>query len=92
MGLDLSTSRMLRSLYQDAFGDLNRKFVLRNHTFVAIDSAGLVDEDYLRNGEHARFSSWSPLPNGTVSFVKQLAQRKLFFLSTQTVFCYVFYI
>jgi hypothetical protein len=57
---------------------------LQNHTFIAINSAGLVDEDYLRNGEHIHFQKWIPLPDGTVSFVKQAAQRASLFKKNST--------
>jgi len=84
LGLDRPTSRLLLSFYQEFFGDPNRKFVLQNHTFVAINSAGLVDEDYLRNGEHVPFQNWTPLPDGTVSFVEQVAQRMFSLTRTTT--------
>jgi hypothetical protein len=70
---------VLRSFYRDSFGNANHQFIIQNHTFVAVDSAGLVDEDYLRNGEHVPFSAWTPLPGGTVSFVEQVAQREVSF-------------
>lgn len=74
LGLKPATSQMLRSHYTKSFGPLNQKFVIQNHTFIAVDSPGLIDEDYMRNGRGVPFEGWAPLPDGTVSFVKQVAR------------------
>lgn len=86
LGLTPGTSQMLRSHYTKSFGPLNQKFVIRNHTFIAVDSPGLVDEDYMRNGRRIPFEGWAPLPDGTVSFVKQVARGTTSFSYATSVF------
>jgi hypothetical protein len=70
MGSVSSVSKNLRSYYTKHFGPLNSKFVIANHTFIALDAPGLVDEDYQRHASRVNFSDWEPIPDGPVSFVK----------------------
>ena len=57
------------------FGPLNQRRELANHTLVAIDAPGLVDEDYVRAARGVPFDQWPPLPEGPVEFVKRLAEE-----------------
>ncbi|GLB37557.1 putative calcineurin-like phosphoesterase [Lyophyllum shimeji] len=83
MGVSSSSSRAVRNYYSNAFGPFNQRVVIRNHTFLLIDAAGLVDEDYQRAGYGVGFDKWSALPGGTTSFVKNLERgdNPLFLLS-----------
>ncbi|KAF9012462.1 hypothetical protein BDQ17DRAFT_1343946 [Cyathus striatus] len=72
MGL-FATSSNVRDYYFDVFGSFNRKVQINNHTFVVIDTPGLVDEDYLRAGRAIEFAKWQPSSDGTVAFVRNLA-------------------
>ncbi|KAG6813544.1 hypothetical protein H0H92_009936 [Tricholoma furcatifolium] len=69
MGVSPSFSRAIRGHYTELFGPFNQQINIHNHTFLLIDAPGLVDEDYQRAG-HVGFDKWSPLPDGTVAFVK----------------------
>ncbi|KAF9481518.1 hypothetical protein BDN70DRAFT_876156 [Pholiota conissans] len=72
-----SISNVLRSYYANNFGPLNTKFVIANHTFIGLDAPGLVDEDYQRHASRVSFNEWTPIPNGPISFVKEISEYHL---------------
>ncbi len=78
LGLNPLTSQKLHSYYTSSFGPLNAYFNIHNHTFVALDSPGLVDEDYVRHslGVPVPFEIWTEVPDGSVAFVNKLAKSK----------------
>jgi hypothetical protein len=66
----------LRVYYEKAFGLPNQVISLKNHTFLALDAPGLVDEDYQRNARGISFDNWESIPGGTVDAVRQVADRE----------------
>ncbi|KAF8967862.1 hypothetical protein BDZ97DRAFT_1801621 [Flammula alnicola] len=75
LGSVTSISKNLRSYYTKNFGPLNQNFVISNHTFVGLDAPGLVDEDYHRHAKYVSFDDWKPIPDGPISFVKELSEH-----------------
>lgn len=73
MGQLGSLAKNVRGYYSKAFGPFNQHFHIQNHTFVGLDAPGLVDEDYQRSGRGISFDRWTPIEDGTISFVKQAA-------------------
>ena len=73
LGSIASSASDVRSYYKTNFGPMNTEFVIANHTFVGLDAPGLVDEDYQRHAKHATFEEWKAIPNGPVSFVKEVS-------------------
>jgi hypothetical protein len=67
----------LRAYYEKAFGSFNHLVSLQNHTFLALDAPGLVDEDYQRNARGISFDNWDPIPGGAVDAVRRVADREL---------------
>ncbi|CDO69310.1 hypothetical protein BN946_scf184976.g29 [Trametes cinnabarina] len=72
LNIEPSAARQARNRFTTHFGPLNQKVVLRNHTLVLLDAAGLVEEDYLRAAKYIDYEHWKPLPRGTVEFVHSL--------------------
>ncbi|KAH6914339.1 hypothetical protein BKA70DRAFT_1421118 [Coprinopsis sp. MPI-PUGE-AT-0042] len=64
MGEITPVAKRLRGYFKDYFGPLSHTFDINNHTFVALDAPGLVDEDYQRAGRSVSFHKWTPIPNG----------------------------
>ncbi|KAF9526680.1 hypothetical protein CPB83DRAFT_857613 [Crepidotus variabilis] len=73
LGLLPAASQKLRAYYTRSFGPLNQQLIIQNHTFVALDAPGLIDEDYLRHGTEVTFAEWKPLPEGSISFAKAIS-------------------
>jgi hypothetical protein len=74
LGSVSSVAKTFRVYYEQNFGPLNQHFVISNHTFVGINAPGLVDEDYQRQAKYISFDDWKPIPDGSVSFVKDVAE------------------
>ena len=74
LGLVPSTTKKIRSYYLDTFGSFNQKFEIANHTFIGLDTPGIVDEDYQRHGKYITFDDWKPIPGGPISFVNEVAE------------------
>ncbi|KAI0356197.1 hypothetical protein OH77DRAFT_1495559 [Trametes cingulata] len=72
LNIEPAVARQARQRFTTHFGPLNQKVVLRNHTLVMLDAAGLVEEDYLRAAKYIDYDRWSPLPHGPVEFVRSL--------------------
>ncbi|OSD03992.1 hypothetical protein PYCCODRAFT_1451328 [Trametes coccinea BRFM310] len=72
LNIEPSAAREARNRFTTHFGPLNQRVVLRNHTLVMLDAAGLVEEDYLRAAKYIDYEHWKPLPHGTVEFVHSL--------------------
>ncbi|KAI0655920.1 hypothetical protein C8Q70DRAFT_922790 [Cubamyces menziesii] len=72
LNIEPAVARQARQRFTTHFGPLNQKIVLRNHTLVMLDAAGLVEEDYLRAAKYIDYEHWSPIPNGPVEFVRSL--------------------
>jgi hypothetical protein len=87
LGFVPSTTKKIRSYYLDAFGSFNQKFEIANHTFIGLDTPGIVDEDYQRHGKYITFDDWKPIPGGPISFVNEVAECEqyliLFFSTTR---------
>ena len=47
---------------------------IRNHSFVLLDSPGLVEEDYRRFAAEMEFDEWLPVSGGSIAFVKKVAE------------------
>ncbi|KAJ3498475.1 hypothetical protein NLJ89_g10214 [Agrocybe chaxingu] len=73
LGPASADAKPLRSFYVKSFGPLNQHFVIQNHTFVALDAPGLVEEDYMRHSTGMTYDDWKPVPDGPVDFVKEMA-------------------
>ncbi|KAF9451972.1 hypothetical protein P691DRAFT_661989 [Macrolepiota fuliginosa MF-IS2] len=73
VGMGLLASPTIRTYYQKHFGPLNDMVILKNHTFLALDAPGLVDEDYQRNARGVSFDHWEPIPGGAVEAVRRAA-------------------
>lgn len=76
LGLVPSVAKKVRSYYVDSFGPFNQDFQIANHTFVALDAPGIVDEDYRRHGESVTFDNWKPISGGPISFVNKVAEHE----------------
>ena len=74
LGLVPSTTKKIRSYYLDTFGTFNEKFEIANHTFIGLDTPGIIDEDYQRHGKYITFDDWKPIPGGPISFVNEVAE------------------
>ncbi|KAI0373402.1 hypothetical protein BV20DRAFT_962538 [Pilatotrama ljubarskyi] len=72
LNIEPAAARQARQRFMTHFGPLNQKVVLRNHTLVMLDAAGLVEEDYLRAAKYIGYEHWSPIPHGPVEFVRSL--------------------
>jgi len=71
LGYGSTISKNLRSYYTQSFGHLNQRISLSNHTFIALDAPGLVDEDYQRHAKFKSFDDWTPIPGGPIDFIKE---------------------
>jgi len=67
-------SQKLNTYFNKEFGPLHQHIVISNHTFVALNAPGLVDEDYQRHAAAVSFEDWKPIADGPVAFVKELAE------------------
>lgn len=74
LGSVSSVAKTFKGYYEQTFGPLNQRFVISNHTFIGINAPGLVDEDYQRQAKYISFDDWKPIPDGSVSFVKDVAE------------------
>ena len=74
LNIDPSAAREARRRFTSHFGPLNQKIHVRNHTFVMLDAAGLVEEDYLRAAKYIDYDRWTPMPHGPVEFVHSLRE------------------
>ena len=75
MGEITPVAARVRGYFKDYFGPLSHTFDINNHTFVALDAPGLVDEDYQRAGRAVSFRKWTPIPNGPIAFVNEVAAK-----------------
>lgn len=78
MGVLSSPTKNVRDYYRKSFGSFNKVVTLKNHTFLALDAPGLVDEDYQRNTRGVSFDDWEPVSGGAVEAVRRIADRKCF--------------
>ena len=69
-------AKAVRQFYTESFGEPSQTFDIQNHTFVVLDAPGLVDEDYLRAGKNIPFAKWTPIPDGPIAFVKDIASNR----------------
>lgn len=72
MGVSPSFSKITRSHYLKSFGPFNQRVDIRNHSFILLDAPGLVDEDYQRSAYGVGFEKWHAIPEGVVSFVRDI--------------------
>ncbi|KAI8975796.1 hypothetical protein BD414DRAFT_423665 [Trametes punicea] len=72
LNVEPAAARQARQRFTSHFGSLNQRVILRNHTLVMLDAAGLVEEDYMRAAKYIDYEHWSPIPNGPVEFVRSL--------------------
>lgn len=75
LNIDPAAARQARQRFTSHFGPLNQKIRFQNHTFVMLDAAGLVEEDYLRASKYIDYEDWTPMPHGPVEFVHSLRQE-----------------
>ncbi|EIW82858.1 Metallo-dependent phosphatase [Coniophora puteana RWD-64-598 SS2] len=61
--------------FKKYFGPLNQVVTIAGHKFVMLDASGLVDEDYRRHTIEKTYDEWMSSPDGTVSFVKSVAEE-----------------
>lgn len=73
LGVSNTFSKHVRQRYERHFGRANRHIPVANHSFILLDSPGIVDEDYIRAGHGISFEEWIPLRDGPIEFVKGLA-------------------
>ncbi|KAF9565550.1 hypothetical protein CPC08DRAFT_683670 [Agrocybe pediades] len=71
LGYGPAVSRNLRSYFTQSFGPLNQRISISNHTVIALDAPGLVDEDYQRHAKFKSYDNWTPIPGGPINFVKE---------------------
>ncbi|KAF8897093.1 hypothetical protein CPB84DRAFT_1781548 [Gymnopilus junonius] len=74
LGFGPQVSKNLRSYFVNTFGPLNQKLTISNHTFIALDSPALVDEDYQRHAKAKSFEEWTPIKGGAIEFVKEMGE------------------
>ncbi|KAI0633369.1 hypothetical protein C8Q77DRAFT_1114586 [Trametes polyzona] len=72
LNIEPAFARQARHRFTTHFGPLNQAVVLRNHTLVMLDAAGLAEEDYQRAAKYTDFEHWSAIPHGPVEFVRSL--------------------
>ncbi|KAG8985750.1 hypothetical protein FRB90_004473, partial [Tulasnella sp. 427] len=70
LGSHRSFSGQARRRFRQKFGPEQQVFEFGNHSFVAIDAPGLVDEDYRRHAAEVDFEDWQGAKAGPISFVK----------------------
>lgn len=70
LGSQKSFSGQARRRFRQKFGPEQQTFEFGNHSFVAIDAPGLVDEDYRRHAAEVDFESWQGAKAGPIAFVK----------------------
>ncbi|EKM81067.1 hypothetical protein AGABI1DRAFT_119597 [Agaricus bisporus var. burnettii JB137-S8] len=75
VGMGHVSSPNLRAYFEEAFGTFNQIVTLNNHTFLALDAPGLVDEDYQRNARGISFDDWEPNTGGAVDTVRRVADQ-----------------
>ncbi|KAJ3488923.1 hypothetical protein NLI96_g2490 [Meripilus lineatus] len=68
---DLRTAHAARYHYDQYFGSANSRISITNHTFVMLDSPGLVEEDYIRDEHHTEYEHWTPLEGGAIEHVRK---------------------
>ncbi|KIL68825.1 hypothetical protein M378DRAFT_70399 [Amanita muscaria Koide BX008] len=83
LGMGRKHSRDVKAFFSQSFGPLNQVFSIQNHTFVALDAPGLVDEDYHRAAQGIEYDDWSSSADGPVTFVRSVSpdQQPLILLS-----------
>ncbi|KAI0829648.1 hypothetical protein BC628DRAFT_1532287 [Trametes gibbosa] len=72
LNVDPARARQARSRWTAHLGPLNQAVVLRNHTLVMLDAAGLAEEDYRRAAKYGDYEQWSAIPHGAVEFLRTL--------------------
>ncbi|KIP11652.1 hypothetical protein PHLGIDRAFT_83335, partial [Phlebiopsis gigantea 11061_1 CR5-6] len=73
-GVAAGFSDQAHARYVAHFGALNALRVLANHTFVAVDAPGLVEEDAARAAAGLSFERWAAArPAGPIAFVQDAA-------------------
>ncbi|KAI0790758.1 hypothetical protein C8Q75DRAFT_817135 [Abortiporus biennis] len=72
---DPRVARSARQHYQQYFGATNQQALISNHSFIILDSPGLVEEDYQRAEVSQEYSDWQPIPNGPVEFIKRIEKK-----------------
>ncbi|TFK23929.1 hypothetical protein FA15DRAFT_687684 [Coprinopsis marcescibilis] len=73
MGEITPVATRVRKYFTESFGPVSQSFEIQNHTFVALDAPGLVDEDYQRAARGTAFGKWKPIPDGPIAFVNEIA-------------------
>ena len=58
----------------DTFGLSNQKFEIANHTFIGLDTPGIIDEDYQRHRKYITFDDWKPIPGGPIAFASDVVE------------------
>ncbi|KAF8622738.1 hypothetical protein AX15_006828 [Amanita polypyramis BW_CC] len=72
LGMATKHSKDVKSFFTRSFGPLNQEFSIQNHTFIALDAPGLVDEDYQRAAQGRDYDNWNSPHEGTVAFVRSV--------------------
>ncbi|KDQ57771.1 hypothetical protein JAAARDRAFT_275020 [Jaapia argillacea MUCL 33604] len=77
VGLNISPSlsRNARRRFLKHFGAVNQEVSVRNHTFVMLDAAGFVDEDYQRTAQKLGYGEYAPVRGGSVEFINSFSQE-----------------
>ncbi|KAH9855249.1 hypothetical protein C2E23DRAFT_612244 [Lenzites betulinus] len=72
LNIDPALARQARHRWTTHFGPLKQAVVLRNHTLVMVDAAGLAEEDYQRAARYTDYEQWPGIPHGSVEFLRAL--------------------
>ena len=72
LGMGRKHSKDVKDFFARSFGPLNQEISIHNHTFVALDAPGLVDEDYHRAAQGADYDDWEGSPDGPITFVRSV--------------------
>ncbi|EAU91469.2 hypothetical protein CC1G_01958 [Coprinopsis cinerea okayama7 len=75
MGEITPVAKRVRGYFTESFGPLSQAFDVNNHTLVILNAPGLVDEDYQRAGRGVSFAKWTPIPDGPIAFVNDIASK-----------------
>ena len=66
-----------RQRYSEAFSPPNAIIPIANHSFIMLDSVGLVEEDYMRYASEMQFGEWEGVDGGVIEFIKDLGEGTL---------------
>ncbi|KAH8930009.1 hypothetical protein BT69DRAFT_1315373 [Atractiella rhizophila] len=73
LGLYTSIEPYSRDRFRANFGEINWEIVLGNHSIVAIDSMGILEERRYKGS--SRLKDWTPPPGGAIDFINKVARR-----------------